>query len=64
MAKHKDIEDPEVAAVFETYPKEIKTKLMFLRQLILDVASRTNGVGELEETPEVGSTQLPHHANP
>ncbi|MGB3934405.1 MAG: DUF1801 domain-containing protein [Burkholderiales bacterium] len=54
MAKHKNIESAEVAAVFETYPKEIKSKLIFLRQLILDVASRTNGVGELEETLKWG----------
>ena len=54
MAKHKSIESTDVAAVFETYPKEIKSKLMFLRQLILDVASRTNGVGELEETLKWG----------
>ena len=54
MAKHKNIESAEVAAVFDTYPKEIKSKLMFLRQLIFDVASRTNGVGELEETLKWG----------
>jgi len=54
MAKHKDIESPEVAAVFETYPKEIRSKLMFLRQLIFDIAARTNGVGELEETLKWG----------
>lgn len=54
MAKHKDIENPEVAAVFETYPNEIRSKLMFLRQLIFDIASRTNGVGELEETLKWG----------
>ena len=54
MAKHKNIENSEVAAVFETYPKEIKSKLMFLRQLIFDVASRTNGVGKLEETLKWG----------
>jgi hypothetical protein len=54
MAKHKNIENPKVAAVFETYPKEIKTKLMFLRQLIFDVASKTDGVGELEETLKWG----------
>lgn len=54
MAKHKNIESAEVAAVFATYPKEIKSKLMFLRQLIFDVASRTNGVGELEETLKWG----------
>ena len=54
MAKHKNIENSEVAAVFETYPKEIKSKLMLLRQLIFDVASRTDGVGELEETLKWG----------
>ena len=54
MARQNAIESPEVAAVFDTYPKEIKSKLMFLRQLILDVASRTTGVGELEETLKWG----------
>jgi len=54
MTKRKNIEDAEVAAVFDAYPGEIKPKLMFLRQLILDVASRTNGVGELEETLKWG----------
>ena len=54
MAKWRKIECPEVAAVFETYPKEVKTKLLFLRQLIFDVASDTDGVGELEETLKWG----------
>lgn len=50
MAKGVNIESANVAEVFAAYPKEIKTKLMFLRQLIFDVAIRTEGVGELEET--------------
>ncbi len=54
MTKRKNIQNPEVAEVFETYPKDIKTKLMYLRQLIFDVASRTDGVGELEETLKWG----------
>jgi hypothetical protein len=54
MAKHQNIQSAEVAAVFEAYPKKIQSKLMFLRQLIFDVASRTNGVGELEETLKWG----------
>lgn len=54
MAKHKDFENSEVASLFESYPKEIKTKLMFLRQLIFNVASRTDGVGKLEETLKWG----------
>jgi len=54
VAKQKNIENAQVAAVFETYPKKIKSKLMFLRQLIFDVASRTDGVGGLEETLKWG----------
>lgn len=54
MTKRKNIENSEVAAVFETYPKDIEKKLMFLRQLIFDVASETDGVGELEETLKWG----------
>lgn len=44
------IENPEVAAVFASYPGTIKRKLLFLRQLIFNVASKTAGVGVLEET--------------
>ena len=54
MAKRKNIENSEVAAIFDAYPKEVKPKLMFLRQLIFNVASRTDGVGELEETLKWG----------
>ena len=54
MIRRKNIENSEVAAVFATYPKYLKTKLMFLRQLIFDVATRTDGVGEIEETLKWG----------
>jgi hypothetical protein len=46
-----------VAAVdklFAAYPKPIKTRLLALRRLILDTASKTAGVGELEETLKWG----------
>jgi hypothetical protein len=46
--------NPEVAAVFASYPKECRNKLMFLRQLIFDVASKTKEVGEVEETLKWG----------
>lgn len=52
----KEINNPEVAAVFESYPKNIRAKLMFLRQLIFDTASATKKVGELEETLKWGET--------
>jgi hypothetical protein len=43
-----------VAAVFENYPKKVRTRLMFLRALIFDIAHKTSGVGELEETLKWG----------
>ena len=50
----KKIKNPEVAAVFKSYPQNIRTKLMFLRQIILETAASTEGVGELEETLKWG----------
>ena len=37
-------------AVFATYPRPLKPKLLALRRLILDTARATKGVGALEET--------------
>ena len=48
------IENPEVAAVFASYPSPIKRKLLFLRDLIFKVAAKTEGVGVLEETLKWG----------
>lgn len=50
MTTLKSIKNPQVAAVFDAYPNEVRQKLLFLRKLIFDVASKTEGVGELEET--------------
>ncbi len=49
-----DIENTKVAAVFEHYPIHIQEKLFFLRQLILDTASETDGVDSVEETLKWG----------
>jgi len=46
--------DSDVAAVFESYPNPVKQKLLFLRQLIFDVAAETEGVGQVEETLKWG----------
>ncbi len=46
--------DPKVAAAFQAYPKEIRSKLMRLRRLIFETASATEGVGEIEETLKWG----------
>jgi Domain of unknown function (DU1801) len=45
---------PEIAAVFAAYPAPTRAKLLALRQLVLDTAAATPGVGELTETLKWG----------
>jgi Domain of unknown function (DU1801) len=45
---------PSVQAVFDSYPPPLRKKLLTLRQLILDTAAATEGVGALEETLKWG----------
>ncbi|MDF1760823.1 MAG: DUF1801 domain-containing protein [Coxiellaceae bacterium] len=54
MSQYKKFKSDEVKERFNTYPKHIKKKILFLRQLIFDVASCTSGVGHLEETLKWG----------
>ena len=49
-----NIENPEVAAVFASYPAALREKLLLLRQMILSVAAETAGVGKIEETLKWG----------
>jgi Domain of unknown function (DU1801) len=42
-------ENAEVAAVFERFDTAQKTALLALRQIVFDVATKTRGVGRLEE---------------
>ena len=46
--------DPKVAAVFDSYPPKIKTKLMALRRLIFETAASLESVGEIQETLKWG----------
>ena len=48
------IDNPAVARVFDNYPESIRKKMTRLRQLVLDTASETEGVGILEETLKWG----------
>ena len=43
-----------LAKIFDSYPAKFKTKLLFLRKLIIDVAANTEKVGEIEETLKWG----------
>ena len=44
----------EVTAVFERYPKPIREKLLELRQMVLETAAVTPGVGKIVETLKWG----------
>jgi hypothetical protein len=46
--------NPAVQAVFDSYPPALRKKLLALRQLILDTAASTEGVGTLDETLKWG----------
>jgi hypothetical protein len=46
--------DPAVDAIFSTYPKSLRSKLLALRRLIFETAAATQGVGELDETLKWG----------
>lgn len=43
-----------VAALFDAYPPRVKSKLLFLRQLIYETAAEFEEIGELEETLKWG----------
>ena len=48
------IEAADVAAVLASYPEAVRPGLSALRQLILDTAEETNGVGAIEENLKWG----------
>ncbi len=50
----RDFIDPNVAAVFESYSRDTREKLLALRELIFETAESTEGVGALEETLKWG----------
>jgi len=46
--------DPKVALKFETYPQKIQSKLFYLRQLIIEVATEIEAIEEIEESLKWG----------
>jgi len=53
-AKRAAAAGPAVEAAFDACPKPVRTKLKALRQLILDTAKATKGVGRVEEALKWG----------
>ena len=46
--------NPDVEDKFMSYSEPVRSKLLFLRHLVLETALETNGVGELEEALKWG----------
>ncbi|MEO0558863.1 MAG: DUF1801 domain-containing protein [Bacteroidota bacterium] len=47
-----------VAATFDSYPPAVRAKLLDLRQLVLDTAAATEGVGQVEEALKWGEPSI------
>lgn len=52
--KPQPLQPPDVEAIFNTYPLEIREKCLYLRALIYDVAASDPRIGPLEETLKWG----------
>ena len=52
--KNPPFRDPDVKAVFDSYPKKLRSPLLRLRQMIFACASRSDGVGDLVEALKWG----------
>jgi hypothetical protein len=52
----KSFASAEVLAKFNTYPSNVRQKLLALRELVFRTAAATEGVGEIEETLKWGET--------
>jgi hemoglobin-like flavoprotein len=46
--------NPEVETKFQSYPKEVKTKINHLRKLIIETATEIEDIEEIEETLKWG----------
>ncbi len=48
--KYREFQNTEVKSIFNTYPKTIRDKLLFFRELIFQIADELDEVGKIEET--------------
>lgn len=48
------VSNPKVQEVFNAYPTEVKPQLLYLRELVLEVAKEVNDLEKLEETLKWG----------
>jgi Domain of unknown function (DU1801) len=54
MGKIKIKRNPKVDKVFASYPKTVRDKMKFLREMVIETARETEGIEELEETLKWG----------
>lgn len=59
--RHRPFANPDVEAVFRSYPTRMRARLMALRRLVFDTATNTEGVGKLEEALRWG---MPSYLTP
>ncbi len=52
--KHTKFENPEIKKVYERFPREMKTKVLELREIIFEVAKNNDKIGKVTETLKWG----------
>jgi len=48
------IDSLDVAAVYQSYPEEVRKKLLLIRQIIFDLSTENQNIGTIEETLKWG----------
>jgi len=54
MSKLKISTEPKVEVVFKNYPKNVRKKMLFLRELVFETAKETEEIDTIEETLKWG----------
>ena len=54
MKKLKVKADPRVDTLFANYPDQVRPKMQYLRELVIETAQETEGIDQLEETLKWG----------
>lgn len=47
-------QNPDVCAKIQSYPSHIRDRVLSLRQLVIETAAKTEGIGQVEETLKWG----------
>jgi hypothetical protein len=60
--KQREFSNKNVADTYQSYPKKIREKLLFIREMIFNIADETPNIGKIEETLKWGNPSYLTHS--